>query len=115
MHIGLQELQEAKQVSFSQPRARPMTRVALPGLGQTHSGYMHERSQVSTRTPAPCLSAAPLLGPRGSLSPLQQWRVEGLTGGCSSLEPLQKLHQACFLLVNNDLAQCRAPRDSASP
>lgn len=100
MHIGLQELQEAKQVSLCQPRARPTTRVALPGLGQTHSGYMRERSQMSTRT---LLERRTAPGPPGSLSPLQQWRVEGLTGGCSSLEPLQKLHQACFLLVNNDL------------
>lgn len=37
-----QELQGAKQGSLSQPRARPMTSVALPGLGQTHSGYTHE-------------------------------------------------------------------------
>lgn len=37
-----QELQGAKQGSLSQARARLMTGVALPGLGQTHSGYTHE-------------------------------------------------------------------------
>lgn len=112
MHIGLQELQEAKQVSLCQPRARPTTRVALPGLGQTHSGYMRERSQMSTRT---LLERRTAPGPPRLTVPTPAVACGGAHGRLQFPGASSKAASGLFPPRKQRLNPCRAPRDSASP
>lgn len=110
-----QELQGANRGSLSQPRACPTTSVALPGLGQSHSGYTHEYLQVSICMKAPCGSAPPCLSPPRAYGPHSNSCGERLRGGYSSLEPLLKMQPGLFPPRKQRLSTVEGPTGPHSP